>query len=260
MRFMRQSLLACAVLYSQVSPAGSLPQNPQIAPAPIASPKTSQSLEIANLLPIGNVHVEAMRLEPSPRLTELGRKLQAAMQKRPQWFMAQVQKAKPGQPIPYNTKLGLTKAEYKEFMSSFPTKMQLHKVGEGDLTIKADGTKRIFDGGTDLTDFTGIEVDLAQRTVKTPRGLLRKTTPIKANAGQAAIGQWDGTEWKLENVIHVDNPALLTGSIVEFSLGKVKASGKAQLRYKAQQVEAGKPKANFEYILRYDAHAGGGVE
>jgi len=74
-------------------------------------------LDIESLLPADGTVMDVMELKAPPRLEELAAKLQQTVAKDPEWWLAHVRKAKPGEPIPYDARLGLSKEEFDEFLS-----------------------------------------------------------------------------------------------------------------------------------------------
>ena len=200
-----------------------------------------------------------MQSVPSPRLAELSRKMQQGIRKNAQWFMGEMRKIKPGQNIPYDPKLNLTLAEYNELNHPIPL-MQLRKRGSASIFVKAVGMKRLLTGEKTLHSLGTLEVDLLKRTVRTPYGVLNKMATVTANASQLAGEPWNGAMWKLDTMNHKDQPALATGTEVEFAVGKLQKSGRIQLSYKAQQFRVGKLPASlnifFSTMPRCDEPAG----
>lgn len=222
--------------------------------AAIAAPPASANISLATLLPPGRIRVALMQPEPSPHLAQLSRKMQEGIRKNPQWFMAEIQKVKPGQNIPYDPRLNLTREEYNALNHPAP-QTQLRKVGSGTITIRSVGTRRVLTGDPKLFGLSGIEIELQRSTVKTPLGVLNTLTLVKANGGQSAEATWNGFAWKLDTMMHRETPTQTTGTTAEFTIGKLVKSGRIQLTYKAQQMNGGKPQSNFAYLLHYSAPA-----
>ena len=252
MRLVKYKLFACILLGGCCGAALAAPPNPKPArPTPATRP-ASANISLAALLPPGRVRVAVMQPEPSPRLAQLSRKMQEGIRKNPQWFMAEIQKVKPGENIPYDARLNLTREEYSLLNHPAP-QMQLRKVGSGVITIRGVGTRRVLSGEGTLFGLNGIEIDLQRQSVKTPLGVLNAPTPVKANAGQSADAAWNGWAWKLDTMAHKETPSQTTGTTAEFTIGKLVKSGRIQLTYQAQQMNGGKPQSNFAYLLHYSA-------
>ncbi len=252
MRFVRQNLLACILLCVCCDAALAAPPNLKPARSAPIAPSASANISLAALLPPGRFRADVMQPEPSPRLAQLSRKMQEGIRKNPQWFMAEIQKVKPGENIPYDARLNLTREEYNLLNHPAP-QMQLRRVGGGLITIWSVGTRRVLTGVGTLFGLNGIEIDLQRQSVKTLLGVLNAPTPVKANTSQSADATWNGFAWKLDTMAHKETPSQMTGTIAEFTLGKLVKSGRIQLTYKAQQMNGGKPQSNFAYLLHYTA-------
>jgi hypothetical protein len=59
-------------------------------------------------LPIGKYNVDIMELVYPKRFQELSEKLATAIATNKEWWVAYAKDAKEGEPLPYNSKLGLT--------------------------------------------------------------------------------------------------------------------------------------------------------
>jgi hypothetical protein len=190
--------------------------------------------------------MDLMALKAPPRLEELTKKLRQAVAKDPDWWLAHIQKAKPGEPLPYDARLGLTKEEYKEFLR-LGQNMTLTKAKAAKVRVKRDGGRVVLSFGEDLPGFKEVVLDLTADTVTTPFGVTTERSRIRASEGQKATGPWDGIQWKLEKA--EEDPARITA--VKFALGKLKGSGRGLLYYDVKQVGE-KAKTVFSYVLQYD--------
>lgn len=208
--------------------------------------KTASTSDVAELLPADGKAVDVMQVQAPPRLAEFARKLQQAAAKNPDWWRAHVQKAKPGEPLPYDARLGLTKKEYEEFLS-LSSKMTLMKVKVAKVGVKRDGPRITLNFGDDLPGMKEVVLDLKAGTVTTPFGVAADRSRILASERQKATGPWDGIQWKLEKVDK--EPA--GGVVVNFALGKLKESGRGILYYDVRQVGE-KSMTRVSYVLQYD--------
>ena len=84
--------------------------------------------------------------------------------------------------MPYSSKFGLTKKEYEEFFS-LGEKRTLGKTGSGTLLVKTNLSGFEFDGGSELADLTGIEIDLKELTILTPFAVLKNPTRKESTGG-----------------------------------------------------------------------------
>jgi hypothetical protein len=187
-----------------------------------------------------------MELKAPPRLEELMKRLQEAAAKDPDWWLAHIQKAKKGEPLPYDERLGLTKAEYEE-MSDLDKKMTLGKVKTAKVRVSREGQRSVLSFGDELPGLKEVVLDLKADTVTTSFGVTTDRSEIKASEGQKATGPWDGIQWKLQKF--EEQPMRATS--VKFALGKLKESGRGILYYDVKQIGE-KSKNVFYYVLVYD--------
>lgn len=228
----RCTLVAMA-LYAALGAACSLAR--QAASAP----------RVEDLLPADGTAMDVMELKAPPRLEELTKKLRRAVAKEPDWWLAHLKKAKPGEPLPYDARLGLTKEEYGEYLR-LARKMTLTKVKTAKVQVKRAGGRVVLSFGEDLPGFKEVILDLKADTVTTPFGVMTERSRIRASGGQKATGPWDGIQWKFAR--SEEEPPRLT--LVTFALGKLKGSGRGILYYDVKQ-GGEKSRTGFSYVLQY---------
>jgi len=203
------------------------------------------------ILAAGRLDVEVMTLRMSPRAVELGTKLQRALAQDPEFLREHMKKSVPGEPLPYDERFGLTKAEYEEFLAT-SQQMSLQKIGDATLAI-TETTKDSYrlDGGTDLPELTGIVIDLGQDEVRTQFATAAERIELHAPA-VAPLGTWSGVQWKHAELA----PDQKAGTMVQFSLGRADRSGRGVLHYEVRVIAA---EGNIEImrILTFDVPAGG---
>jgi len=206
--------------------------------------QTAPAPEAVDLLPADGAAVDVMELKAPPRLDALTKKLQEAAAKDPDWLLAHTRKAKPGEPLPYDPRLGLTRDEYDEYLS-LAKELKLTKVRAATARVKRDGQRVVLSFGDDLPGLKEIALDLKADEVATPFGVAADRSRVRASEGQKATGPWDGIQWKKVE----EKPSSATA--VTFALGKLKDSGRGMLYYDVKHVEE-ESKAVFYYVLLYD--------
>ena len=199
-----------------------------------------------DVLVAGQLTVDVMELAASRRFTQLAGRLQKAARENPTWWLDHSKKSKPGEPLPYDARTGLSEDEYREFLA---LKMTVRKQGEAKLNVKSDDLEEVFilDGGEALADLTGIEIDIKNNVVRTPFGVLTERTEIDVTDEGSALGAWVGTQWKLEN----PDANGITGTVVKVGLGKVKKSGRCVVLYDVKRIKLD-AKMRISHILMYD--------
>lgn len=202
---------------------------------------------IRDLIPRGVVQVDIMEVGAWPRQIELAARLQASVAAHPEWWVEYVAKAPPGQPLPYHPRLGLTEAEYQEFLE-LSSSMQMVKVADGTLNFVWDSPTHIrLIGEGSLADLTGITIDLAADRVETPFAILRERTEINNTDVDSPTGPWRGIQWKFEHL----TPDLSSGAVVKLALGRRDEDGRGILYYNARRIK-GRSAQSVRYVLYYD--------
>lgn len=215
-------------------------------PAPATQPVTGATLQ--RLLPTGTVRAQVMELGAPPRMTELSSRLQAAARRDPAWWTAHVQAARPGEPLAWDARLGLTEPEYREFLS-LTDSMRIRPVAPVDLHVSAAPGGWRVEGGTSLPELEGIVIDTVAWEVQTPLGKATMVKAITANDNQRATGPWDGVQWQ-----RADSSIVQTGSgtAITFALGRLRDSGRVLLYYDGKQATDGTLSARASRILTFD--------
>jgi hypothetical protein len=190
-----------------------------------------------------------MGMVPPTRPNEIMLRVQAAM-RRDQAFWQQyiLAHSQPGQPLPYHTNMGVTRAEYEEILRLM-AQIRLSKVGEATLTVRDEGKGRlVLEGGRALPDLTGVVIDLAANQVQTPFGVAAQRTRVTAGPEQAATGPWEGELWSHE-ALSGGGP---DGVSIKFGVGRLQEGGRGILYYEIKRGTGGRATSQTSRILTYD--------
>ncbi len=134
---------------------------------------------------------------PPQEIDKYVAKVETAARKDPKWFREFSGSSKPGAPLPYDEKLGLTKTEYEEYLALWNKRefkpmedvMLLLRQSAGDTwTITATGG---------ASTFSTLRYVAKDDIVRSPNGQLKRIEDIKAEAS-SILGEWTGMEWKFE--------------------------------------------------------------
>ncbi|MEM9237546.1 MAG: hypothetical protein AAGB14_12265, partial [Verrucomicrobiota bacterium] len=174
---------------------------------------------------------------PPEELEKYVAKVDAAAAADPEWFKAQSEKAGPGVPLPYDAKLGLTEAEYEEYLKLWDARefkaieaviLQLKKGGDGKWGITAALAKQEGPGSLPIST---LKYDPEKDIFSSPNGVLKRLEDVKADK-RSILGEWSGSEWKFEE------ETSLGKTKENFALGKT-ADGKFGLIvYRMQEVSS----------------------
>jgi hypothetical protein len=210
-------------------------------PPLLAAPPT-----IEQLLPADSTIADVMDVVGSQRFLELSKRVQVAAAKNRDWWVEQVQKTPPGEPIPYDPRIGLTEVEYREYLRSAQD-MTLAKVGTSVVRVARVGSRVLLRFEDELPGMEQLLLDLEANTATTPFGVARDVGRIEASEEQRVTGPWNGIQWKLE-----DSGDPTQGStLVKLALGALVQSGRGLLYYDARQISPSS-KVDHRHILIYD--------
>jgi hypothetical protein len=212
-----------------------------------ATPVSAPSLDPARaLIPPGEVRADIMDVHPSARMEALAAKFNAAARADPNGFLRRIQDAGAGQPLPYDPALGLTKAEYDEFLRD-SKELRLEKVGESTLRFASVGDSRFrVVAGDALPQLSDVIIDLKRDAIDTPYGLCSDRSDIVASPEQTVTGQWDGIQWHFEQ-----GDATTTATSVSFAIGRLVVSRRGILYYNAKRVVNGRSDPGANVVLTY---------
>lgn len=134
---------------------------------------------------------------PPPEITKFVAKVEVSARKDPNWFREFSRQSKPGVPLPFDERLGLTKEEYadyialwnqREFKPAEEVMLLLRQSSPGTWAITSTG------GASTISTLRYVEKDDVFRS---PNGELKRIDDIKADS-TSIFGEWSGSEWKFE--------------------------------------------------------------
>lgn len=166
---------------------------------------------------------------PPPEIEKFLSKVQTAARKKPKWFMEFSKNAKPGTPLPYHENLGLTKAEYDEYLELW-AKREFKGMSEVMLVLRETfGNTWSLTASGEAGAISTLRYDPKTDTFRSPNGELKRLEDINADAS-SILGAWTGKEWRFEEKSEL-------GQIKEnFAIGKLGKSGFGLVIYRAQEI------------------------
>ena len=157
------------------------------------APKIFQGLLEPNVPVKGQIGV----VLPPPEIDKFVAKVEAAARKDPKWFQEFSGQAKPGTPLPYDERLGLTKPEYDEYLALW-NKREFKPIEEVTLLLRpttGDTWAVTSTGGAG--SLSTLRYSAKSDSFRSPNGELKRIEDIKADAS-SILGEWTGLEWKFE--------------------------------------------------------------
>lgn len=151
----------------------------------------------AYLTPDAIVKGEVVVVVPPPELDKYVAKVEESARKNPDWFREHAKQSKPGVPLPYDERMGLTKEEYDEYLK-FWGKREFKGIEAVPIRLTGgkDGFWNINIGGSAQAIST-LRYDSKGDVFRSPNGELKRIEDVDADAN-STLGAWSGQEWKFE--------------------------------------------------------------
>lgn len=181
---------------------------------------------------------------PPAEIDKFDAKMKAAEVKDPKWFREYATAAKPGVPLPFDERLGLTKEEYNEYLALW-NKREFKAMEEVMLMLREspDGTWKISSTGSASTLNTLLYHDKADE-FRSPNGTLKRIEDIKADPA-SILGEWTGSEWKLESDTGF-------GKIKEnIAIGRFADNKYGLVVYRVQETTDGERTLDYRLVIRF---------
>lgn len=190
--------------------------------------RSAHSFEVEELLPADGT-VDVMQVVVPPRLEELNNKILSAVSQDLGWWLNHLRNAPPGEVLPYDARLGLSKEEFDEYQT---LSMTLRKVTTAKIRIERDGSRIMFDGDEILGDLKDVELDIETGSVRTPFGEASKRYDVTASDGQRITGPWDGISWNLRPGLE---STAESGQVeIVFAIGRLAENARGILYYRVK--------------------------
>lgn len=187
---------------------------------------------------------EVGAIVPPKEINKYIAKVQAAAKSDPKWHAEYAKDAKPGIPLPWHEKLGLTKEEYADYLKLWDQRqfkavqqvvIRLEEPKPGEWMIRVSGV--------------GMSISLLRYNPKTgsfksPNGELKRIEDIDAEP-QSILGAWTGQEWRYEN-----NTEFISTK-ENLALGKYKDGKNCLLIYRLQESTSGHRLADKSLVIRF---------
>ncbi len=207
-------------------------------------------LSAAELFPAPGTTADVLGRLDTPRTAELAARIAAAAALDPPWwadFLATA--AEPGQPLPYHPNLGLSEAEYAEYLAGVAT------AGVGVIGQMTIGTSTGPAGEFEIA-WTSVEhgsgrvvLDPATLDVRASTGEAIAPTPWSQDEPGSLVGSEIGWRWLLERPAPETDWRAFTGSTVDMSLTVRQSDGRVVLYVATSTMQAG------GIVERADIHA-----
>ncbi len=210
------------------------------------------SMDIKRLLPVGVMTADIMGLGlQTPRQIELMTKFQNGIKENYDWFVDYMKTVPDGEPMPFNSKFGLTESEYTELMD-YLNNTELISSGTENIVIKIKNEIIYFKAGGKLSNFDSLTIDLKNNiaSYKEYKLLFSDTSNITDDKN-GLKSKWKGYVWKFTDPKELSLEALKDLESIKMkeyklTIGKLEKSGKTYMSLKGREVEDGVKIVEFE--------------
>ena len=166
---------------------------------------------------------------PPREIDKFVAKVEAAARKDPKWFREFSAKSKPGIPLPFDERLGLTKQEYAEYLALW-SKREFKPFEEVTVVLRpSSGNSWTISATGQASAISTLRFIPKEDVFHSPNGKLKRIEDIKAEAS-SILGEWTGREWKLEE------DTGLGKTKENFAVGRFTNKPFGLLVYRAQEV------------------------
>jgi len=168
---------------------------------------------------------------PPPEIDKFVAKVETAARQDTKWFREFSEQAKPGAPLPYHEKLGLTREEYDEYLGLW-AKREFKPVEEVMLLLReASGGTWTLTATGEASTLSTLRYDAENDSFRSPNGELVRIDDIDA-AADSILGAWKGPEWRFEE------ETVLGRTKENFALGRLAGDKFGIVVYRAQEISA----------------------
>lgn len=180
---------------------------PALATALVAtSPARADGPLDAYLPKSGSISGHVVTFSVAPEDEAISRQFRHAVQDNMDWFKRAVQSNKPGQPLPYDRRMGITEAQYQQLLHMKPDAHQGEALKLG-VDRGADGAVSFKPQDAAGQVFGKVHFPSGEKVAETPFGQLSIFNAIHQTDAHAPIGVWNGAEWAQVEPKDADKPS-----------------------------------------------------
>lgn len=142
----------------------------------------------------GVIEGHVMKLGVAPEDQAIDRKFRAAVAGNMDWFKKAVTGNKAGAPLPYDPRMGITKAQYEQLQHM---KADFEPVAPIRIAVDRDKSGAIAFASSNpaAAELDKVHFPADAKAADTPFGKLDIFNPIHQEDARAPIGEWTGAEW-----------------------------------------------------------------
>lgn len=137
------------------------------------------------------------RVLPPEEILKYVAKVETAAKKDTKWFREYSKLGKPGEPLAYDERLGLTKEEYDEYLVLWNKRGLVDQVNIMLSLRQSVGETWLLTATGEASVLSTLRYLPKDDLFRSPNGDLKRIADIKANPA-SILGEWSGAEWKFE--------------------------------------------------------------
>lgn len=214
--------------------------------------------DITQLLKLGTHTADIMdSIKQTPEQARIAEKLQISMQDNYEWFVDYMQKVPEGSPMPYHEKMGISKAEYTQFLAD-SEKAEIISSGKEPLLIQKNGDIISFKGIGNLKVFDSIKIDLLHKQASFKSYILSDFDSIRVtDASNGLRSRWFGYSFAFESAKDLSAEDLKNLSSLNYSqfkliIGQLENTRKPFLEFSGTVIENGEKTTEIKLPLVFD--------
>ncbi len=203
--------------------------------------------KLADVLPKGRCEIELMTIEFSDRAKELTLKWQAAVATNQDWFLEQVKQARPGKPLDYDPRLGVTKEEWAEYLREAENRHLASTGTRVPCLFRWKGDMLSLDVGDTNSPLSKIRLDTTTGELFASVGRVGTPTWRSSDDPASPIGAYDACSWEYEK----SDLDAFDVRIVKLDIWRLKPSGKILWRFKDSEMVHKRNQQSFEVLFQH---------
>jgi hypothetical protein len=133
---------------------------------------------------------------PPKEIDKYVAKVESAARKDPKWFREFSSQSKPGVPLPFDERLGLTKEEYAEYLALW-AKREFKPMEEVMLLLRESSGSWVIASTGKASTLSTLRYDGKDDLFRSPNGDMKRIEDVKSHP-ESILGDWTGGEWKFE--------------------------------------------------------------
>jgi hypothetical protein len=213
-----------------------------------AQKSSANHFKFGQVIPTGKITVEVLEIRFSKRTEELALQMNSAVATNQDWWMEYIKQHHDDYPLPYHTNIGLTQAEYAEYLDGANRTRHLHKVSDAYIIFGRQGDLISIDLGDENSPVAKWRLNALTGELLLPIGKSVKPVWVSGDDLTQPIGAFEGYRWNYES----PSEAPSNRNIASLDIYRQKPSGMIFWRIKEGKIEDSHCVRSLDSSFRYD--------